>query len=314
MHINNDAAYLGEPTDMPAYLIAGAALALATALPLAWKWQLGVLPAALVVLAASLPAGIMVSGLSSLAHLTMIADMLAVWGIAILGCACGLLIFFFRDPERAPPGNTGIITSPADGLVIYVREVQAGRVPEAEKKGRSYPIRELSGTTLGGGGMVAIGISMNLANVHVNRAPIGGRTTLVRRVPGMFGSLRNPAMILSNERTTTLIETEELQVAVVQIASRLVRRIATFVVEGDTVRQGQRIGAIRFGSQVDMLVPAGAGIRLAVGEGDKLVAGQTIVAVLAGSPGRAAGPSLNGRPQSVGNDRDSLAEGATPGP
>ena len=312
MHINNDAVYLGEPTDMSAYLIAGAALALATALPLAWKWQLGVLPAALVVLAASLPAGIIVSGLSSLAHLTMIADMLAVWGIAILGCVGGLLIFFFRDPERTPPGNTGVITSPADGLVIYVREVQAGRVPEAEKKGRSYPIRELSGTTLGGG-MVAIGISMNLANVHVNRAPIGGRATLVRRVPGMFGSLRNPAMILSNERTTTLIETEELQVAVVQIASRLVRRIATFVVEGDAVRQGQRIGAIRFGSQVDMLVPAGAGIRLAVGEGDKVVAGQTIVAVIAGSSGRVAGPSLNGRPQSVSNDRDSLAEGAKPG-
>ena len=313
MHINNDAVYLGEPTDMSAYLIVGAALALATALPLAWKWQLGVLPAALVVLAASLPAGIIVSGLSSLAHLTMIADVLAVWGIALLGCVGGLLIFFFRDPERTPPGNTGVITSPADGLVIYVREVQAGRVPEAEKKGRSYPIRELSGTTLNGR-MVAIGISMNLANVHVNRAPIGGRTTLVRRVPGMFGSLRNPAMILSNERTTTLIETEELQVAVVQIASRLVRRIATFVVEGDMVRQGQRIGAIRFGSQVDMLVPAGAGIRLAVGEGDKVVAGQTIVAVIAGSSGRVAGPSRNGRPQSVTNDRDSLAEGAKPGP
>jgi phosphatidylserine decarboxylase precursor-related protein len=121
-------------------------------------------------------------------------------------------------------------------------------------------------------------------------------------------------MILSNERTTTLIETEGLQVAVVQIASRLVRRIATFVAEGDTVRQGQRIGAIRFGSQVDMLVPAGAGIRLAVGEGDKVVVGQTIVAVIAGSSGRVAGPSRNGRPQSVSNDRERLAEGAKPGP
>jgi phosphatidylserine decarboxylase len=91
-------------------------------------------------------------------------------------------------------------------------------------------------------------------------------------------------MVNSNERVTTVIGTEDLQIALVQIASRLVRRIATFVSEDDELRLGQRIGAIRFGSQVDLLLPAGKGIRLATQVGDRLVAGRTIVGVLADEP------------------------------
>jgi phosphatidylserine decarboxylase len=131
---------------------------------------------------------------------------------------------------------------------------------------------------------MAIGISMNLADVHVNRAPIAGRVRLVQRVHGTFGSLRKPEMADSNERVTTVIEAEDLQVALVQIASRLVRRIAVFVSEGDELRLGQRIGAIRFGSQVDLLLPLEKHIGLAVEVGDLLVAGRTIVGVVANAP------------------------------
>jgi phosphatidylserine decarboxylase len=262
-----------------------------------------------------MPAGVIVTALSPFAHFTIVTGMLALWGTVLTGCLTGLLIFFFRDPDRVPPRDADVIVSPADGLVVYVREIQAGQLPEATKKGRSYQLRELSGTALGGGRVVAIGISMNLVNVHVNRAPLAGRVTLVRHIPGTFGSLRNPEMILSNERNTILIETTGLQVAIVQIASRLVRRIVTFTAEGDTVRAGQRIGAIRFGSQVDLLIPAIADIRVAVREGDHVVAGQTIVAVIATNSSRENCEEIRDRGQYlVNHDGDSLVKGVKPGP
>jgi hypothetical protein len=107
----------------------------------------------------------------------------------------------------------------------------------------------------------------------------------------------------SNERVTTVIGTEDLQIAMVQIASRLVRRIVTFVSEGDELGLGQRIGAIRFGSQVDLLLPLEKNIRLAVEVGDRLLAGRTIVAVVANAPAatnaraRTAGDHVTGHPQ-----------------
>jgi hypothetical protein len=107
----------------------------------------------------------------------------------------------------------------------------------------------------------------------------------VKRTRGTFGSLRKPKMAASNERVTTVVGTDDLHIAVVQIASRLVRRIATFASEGDELRFGQRIGAIRFGSQVDLLLPA-EHIKLAVQVDDRLVAGRTIVGVVVRSAPR----------------------------
>jgi phosphatidylserine decarboxylase len=269
------------------YLIAGAALVHATVLPLAWKWQLGILRVALVVLAGSMIAAIIVAAFAHLVHFTVVTGTLVMWGTTLAACLACLLIVFFRDPDRLAPHSDDFIVSPADGQIIYVREIQPGQIPVAEKKGRAYPIRELWETQLADRGAVAVGISMNLSDVHVNRAPIGGRVALVRHVSGTFGSLRNPGMMFSNERVTTIIDAEGLQVALVQIASRLVRRIITFVSEGDATHAGQRIGAIRFGSQVDLIVPAAAGIRLVVQAGDRVVAGRTVMAIITSRP---AGP------------------------
>ena len=265
---------------MTSYLIAGAALAHAIALPLAWKWQLGILRVAVVVLAGSMVAGVVVAVFDQLVHFTMVIGTLAVWGTTLSVCVACLLIVFFRDPDRLAPDSDDFIVSPADGHIIYIREIQPGQIHAADKRGRSYPIGELSGTKLAADGAIAVGISMNLADVHVNRAPIGGRVMLVKHVHGMFGSLRDPGMMFSNERATTIIDAETLQVALVQIASRLVRRIVTFASEGDAMQLGQRIGAIRFGSQVDLIVPATAHIKLVVQEGDRVVAGRTVVAVV----------------------------------
>ncbi len=269
---------------MPGYLIAGTVLAVITTLALAWKWQLGVLRAGVFILALSMVTALVLSAADRLAHFTFVTGTLAMWGITVLAAAACLLAMFYRDPERAAPDRDDVIVSPADGRVIYVRPVPPGEVPVASKRGRAAPLRELRGTSLCDTGATAIGISMNLLDVHVNRAPVAGRVQLSERTHGTFGSLRNPEMVASNERMTTVIDARDLQVAIVQIASRLVRRIVSFVSEGEQLRLGQRIGAIRFGSQVDLLVPAGTRVTLAVQVGDRLVAGRTIVGVMAGEP------------------------------
>ncbi len=269
---------------MPGYLVVGTFLAIMTTLALAWKWQLGVLRAGVFVLALSMVTALVLSAIDPLAHFTIVTGTVAMWGITVLAAAAWLLAVFYRDPERAAPDRDDVIVSPADGHVIYVKPVPPGEIPVAIKRGLPAPLRELRGTSLCDSGATAIGISMNLSDVHVNRAPIAGRVLLAERVHGTFGSLRNPAMVQSNERVTTVIGTGDLQIAIVQIASRLVRRIVSFTSEGEELRLGQRIGAIRFGSQVDLLVPAGTRVRLAVQEGDRLAAGRTIVGVVADEP------------------------------
>jgi phosphatidylserine decarboxylase len=280
---------------MPAYLIGGAALALATGLPLAWKWQLGVFRAGVYLLAVSMLTAVVLSAAGR--HLAQwpVAGTLVMWGVTVAAAAAGLLIIFFRDPDRPVPGRQGVIVSPADGHVVYVRPFPAGQLPVADKKGRACALPELAGTTIADGRATAIGISMNLSDVHVNRAPIGGQVQLIEDVAGTFGSLRKPEMMLTNERVTTVIRDGDLEIAVVQIASRLVRRIVTFVSPGDLLDAGQRIGAIRFGSQVDLIIPARPHINVAVQAGDRVVAGQTIVALIAGGPGGAVIAGSKGR-------------------
>jgi len=172
-----------------------------------------------------------------------------------------------------------VIVSPADGKVIYIRESHEGLLPVSTKYGQAYPLQELTKSAFYSQEAVVIGISMNFLDVHVNRAPIAGRITLHRHFPGRFGSLRRPEMVFENERATTLIERDEqLQIAVVQIASRLVRQIATFVREGQDVELGQRIGAIRFGSQVDLVLPICQDLKIRVQPGELVKAGQSVIA------------------------------------
>lgn len=266
------------------YLILGAALALCTALPLSWKWQLGMVRAGLVTLAASMIIAVVLAAAGLFLSFTIAVGTLAMWWATVLLGLGALLVLFFRDPERAIPSRPDVIVSPADGQVVYVRPVLPGQPPVASKKGRACPLPELAGTALGDGGAVAVGISMNLSDVHVNRAPVPGRVRFIKRTPGTFGSLRNPEMLARNERVTTLIEAGDLQVALVQIASRLVRRIVTFVSAGEALQLGQRVGAIRLGSQVDLLLPARQDVVLAVQPGDRVLAGRTVMALMVTGP------------------------------
>jgi phosphatidylserine decarboxylase len=281
---------------MVAHTAAGLALALALTLPLAWKWQLGVRRVAAAVTVLALGAGLLVWLLD--ANLLLRSLLVAV--LTLVAAAAVLAYRFYRDPERtAPAMSERAIVSPADGEVVYVRESRGGRLPVSTKGGRDYALTELTKTTLRSDDAIVIGISMSFLDVHVNRAPIAGRITVQRHFAGLFGSLRRPEMVFENERATTVIERGPLQVAVVQIASRLVRQIVSYVREGDEVAVGQRIGVIRLGSQVDVVVPTTADLELLVRTGDRVRAGESVLAQLraeAGSANRsdaspAAGPT-----------------------
>lgn len=267
---------------MFSYVVAGGLAALGTALALAWKWQLGLRRTAAAVTALATASATLVTMLGKALALSGRVRAVLTGASTLAGAFAVLAYRFYRDPERVAPDRDDAIVSPADGTVLYVHHSSNGELPVATKHGRNYTLRELTGTPLQIQSAIVIGIGMSFLDVHVNRAPIAGRIALLRRFPGLFGSLRDPHMIFANERVTTVIENGDLQVAVVQIASRLVRQIASFVNEGQEVSLGQRIGVIRLGSQVDLVLPAVEGLRVTVRPGEHVTAGESILGIIDG--------------------------------
>jgi len=197
-----------------------------------------------------------------------------------IGFVGALLWLFYRDPERSVPADTGLVVSPADGTVIYLRRLEAGEPLRSEKNGAVMTLEEVRGTAFAAEPLWQVGISMVFTDVHVNRAPVAGRVTLVKHVPGQFLSLRRKEALNRNERQTLLIEGDAIRIMLVQIASRLVRQIVAYVKEGQTVERGQRVGMIRFGSQVDLFMPVDRIEHPCIAVGQKLTAGVTVVARL----------------------------------
>ena len=267
---------------MFSYVVAGGLAALGTALALAWKWQLGLRRTAAAVTALATASATLVTMLGNALVLSGRVRAVLTGASTLAGAFAVLAYRFYRDPERVAPDRDDAIVSPADGTVLYVHHSSNGELPVATKHGRNYTLRELTGTPLQIQSAIVIGIGMSFLDVHVNRAPIAGRIASLRRFPGLFGSLRDPHMIFANERVTTVIENGDLQVAVVQIASRLVRQIASFVNEGQEVSLGQRIGVIRLGSQVDLVLPAVEGLRVTVRPGEHVTAGESILGIIDG--------------------------------
>ena len=199
--------------------------------------------------------------------------------------------WFFRDPEREPPGGRTVV-APADGKVVYVHLVEDGQLPIAVKRGQSIRLEDVAKTALAPGRFWHIGVFMFPWSVHVNRIPLDGEVVFARHyahanVPmsGMYvraalglkpmyeGSLH----VTDNERNTILIE-GDLPAHVVQIADAYVNKIECWVNEGDRVSKGQRFGRIVMGSQVDLIFPDRDGVSVVVREGQMLKAGETVVA------------------------------------
>jgi len=173
---------------------------------------------------------------------------------AVVVVLLGLTVNFFRDPEREPPAREDVFLAPADGKVVRAETSDAG---------------------------ARVDIFMNIFNVHVNRAPMGGRITHMQYVPGRFVNASFDKASEHNERNRIEMETDDgLRLAFTQIAGLLARRIVSYVAVGDRVVAGQRIGMIRFGSRVDCEIPAG--FALSVAPGERVTAGKTVLAVRQG--------------------------------
>ncbi|QRE72795.1 phosphatidylserine decarboxylase [Methylobacterium aquaticum] len=176
--------------------------------------------------------------------------------------------YFFRDPERIVPVGDGLIVSPADGRVNLISTV----LPPSELDLPSVP-------------MLRISVFMNVFDCHVNRVPVTGRIDQIHYTPGLFLNAELDKASEDNERNGLVIETrqngEPVRIGVVQIAGLVARRIVDWVKPGDDLTVGDRFGLIRFGSRVDVYLPAGT--RVLVGLGQKAVAGETVLADLRGT-------------------------------
>ena len=171
---------------------------------------------------------------------------------------------FFRDPVRTTPSDDKLIIAPADGLITMIARV----APPPELR---------AGDGLGEAECTRVSIFMSVFDVHINRAPISGRIKRIAYVPGKFVNADLDKASDENERQHFLIETSDgLLIGVTQIAGLIARRILTFVHEGDPVESGQRIGMIRFGSRVDVYLPAGTGPKVLLGQ--RAIAGETVLA------------------------------------
>jgi phosphatidylserine decarboxylase len=169
---------------------------------------------------------------------------------------------FFRDPIRSVPQGEGLIIAPADGLITLIQNVP--------------PPRELAGE-LGDVPMTRVSIFMSVFDVHINRSPIAGTIRQVVYISGKFLNADLDKASEENERQHILVEGGDgTRIGFTQIAGLVARRIVPFVKPGDMVARGQRIGLIRFGSRVDVYLPAGTSPRVALGQ--RTVAGETIIA------------------------------------
>ena len=196
------------------------------------------------------------------AALNALVFWLAGWFGMILLPVTLWCIAFFRDPERLTPDGEGLIVSPADGVLLPI--VQAA--PPAELNMGSAPLTRLS-------------IFMNVFNVHVNRVPADGTVVALAYKPGRFFNASFDKASEFNERMAVRLRLGNGQeLAFVQIAGLVARRIRCDLYQDEQVRRGARFGMIRFGSRLDVYLPPGAVVD--VSKGQKISAGETVLAVL----------------------------------
>lgn len=170
------------------------------------------------------------------------------------------IAYFFRDPWRVTPLRAGLLVSPADGIVVSV-------APAA-------PPPELA---MGDGEVVRIGIFLNIFDVHVTRAPLGGRVAALRYSKGRFvNASREDASRLNERMAIRVAPREGPEIAFVQVAGLVARRIVCDLHEGQQIAAGQRVGMIRFGSRVDVYCPAPYVAMVVAGQ--RMVGGETVLA------------------------------------
>lgn len=176
-------------------------------------------------------------------------------GPVLLGA---FFLWFFRDPERTIPDGPGVVVSPADGKVTAVSQFTQNGQPKRR-----------------------ISIFLNVFDVHVNRAPIAGTITGLSYQKGKFGNAMSAGSSEANEQNIVTMKSDEQTVTFKQIAGLLARRIVFNPRTGDKLERGQRVGLIKFGSRVDVVLDEAVDIRVKVG--DRVLGGSSILGVLRAS-------------------------------
>lgn len=177
--------------------------------------------------------------------------------------------YFFRDPKRTVPQDSDLILSPADGVISLIERaippLELGMAPDA---------------------LMRVSVFMNVFNCHVNRAPVAGKITSIAYRPGKFFNASLDKASVDNERNALAIRLPDgRQIAVVQIAGLVARRIMCWVKPNDAIAAGERFGLIRFGSRLDVYLPDGVAPLVALGQ--TMVAGESVIADLRQSAPRA---------------------------
>jgi phosphatidylserine decarboxylase len=168
---------------------------------------------------------------------------LTFWPLALIAVLlAAFFLWFFRDPERAIPAGPGLIVSPGDGLVTETVLFETTDGPRRR-----------------------ISIFLSVFNVHVNRSPIAGTITVARYQKGKYLNAMNPASAVENEQNIVTVSGEGFEVTFKQIAGLLARRIVFVPALGSVIERGERVGLIKFGSRVDVILPAEAELRVKPG-------------------------------------------------
>jgi phosphatidylserine decarboxylase len=181
---------------------------------------------------------------------------LTSWPLALVAVLfAAFFLWFFRDPERAIPTGPGLIVSPGDGLVTETIRLET---PEGPRQ--------------------RISIFLSVFNVHVNRSPIAGTISEVRYQKGKYLNAMNPASADQNEQNIVTVRGDGFEVTFKQIAGLLARRIVFVPAQGSAIGRGERVGLIKFGSRVDVVLPAEAELR--VTKGMRVKGGATVLAAM----------------------------------
>jgi phosphatidylserine decarboxylase len=192
-------------------------------------------------------------------------------------------LFFLRDPVRTPPREDDIVLAPADGTVSYIRKIKDGEVPVCIKSRKKVPLKEITKTHLDEmrNGYI-IGIGMHFYDVHIQRAPISGKVIEQIYVPGRFLDVNHNSKRLLKESERNIVifndPIHDHKIICIQLAAIEVRRIISFVKKGEDMALGQRYGYVKFGSQVDIIIPDIKGLKFNIKKGDRVYAGESIIA------------------------------------
>ena len=185
---------------------------------------------------------------------------IVLWVIAFALLVCGgLIVWFFRDPERAIPQEPGLVVSPADGTISSIDEIEHDEFI--------------------GGPTVQIGIFLSIFNVHINRSPVASRVIGLTYRRGLFLNALKPESARENEQLAIRLQqlvAPHRKMVVRQIAGAIARRIVCWLKPGDDLTAGERVGMIKLGSRTEIVVPKEEGLEVLVAVGDKVKAGSTV--------------------------------------